>query len=129
MKEALPNCIFGIAPTWSNLNIYYWKDLYKWAIERALLRQDNFPGFWQNCVETPQELRLNNLTDEWKERIITDMEHAGVPTYKVQFYESKDNSDHELIDKLDILYNVAKTRGFDYAKLFPHVYYYKKDNQ
>ena len=129
MKEALPNCIFGIAPTWSNLNIYYWKDLYKWAIERLLLRQDNFPGFWQNCVETPQELRLNNLTDEWKERIITDMEHAGVPTYKVQFYESKDNSDHELIDKLDILYDVAKTRGFDYAELFPHVYYYKKDNQ
>lgn len=129
IKEALPKSALGIAPTWSNLNIYYWKDLYDWAIEHGLLRNDNFSGFWQNCIEIPQELRLNNLTDEWKERIISDMESQGVPTYKVQFYEPKRDTDQQLIDKLDILYDVAKSKGFDYAELFPHVYQYKKDSQ
>ena len=111
------------------MSIYYWRELYDWAVKSGLLRQDNFSGFWQNCIETPEELRLNNLTDEWKERIITDMERAGVPTYKVQFYEPRRDTDQELIDKLDTLYDVAKTYGFDYAELFPHVYHYKKDNQ
>lgn len=120
IKSELPNAIIGLCPTWTCFNIFHWKSLYDWAIKNKIY---DYNSFWQNVITTPDHLRLCYVKDSWKGIILNNCNNKQIYNKLLAWFNEPKNEEIEIVkEQWQLLKNIGYDKGFDYEKIFPHIY-------
>lgn len=123
LQKDFPNSLHNVAPTWSNFTMPYWKSLYRWTVKNGLWSGPD--GFFQNVIQWPEHLKINNLSEKVKKSIKRELleTDSSFPKYIQQYMSEPQTLDkHYKQEQYRRLANIAMSKGIDYQKLFPHIY-------
>ena len=123
LQKDFPNSLHNVAPTWSNFTMPYWKSIYQWTVKNGLWNGPD--GFFQNVIQWPEHLKVNNLSEKVKKSIKRELleTNSSFPKYIQQYMSEPQTLDkHYKQEQYRQLANIAMSKGIDYQKLFPHIY-------
>ena len=118
IKNKLKNAALKLTPTWTNFSIYHWKPLIKWAMRNGIDVRDS----WRNIIHQPSHFKIGYMSNKGKNKIIKELTRYDLHRFFQNYIYEDLKLNNDIINDLLILQEVGKQNGFDYQKLFPHIY-------